>query len=253
MVIQGFLLKTDCHIVIAENGFIAVEKFKNGHFDAVLMDIQMPVMDGYEATRTIRVWEAETGAIPTPIIALTAHALQEVAKQVNEAGCDYYLTKPISKARLMEVLQKFQRKADTSSVPDVSISQDTEETPKFDNVSFQDSDHYMAVNMKALEKLSQDFGGGIELPLQKFLEVLPTRMNAISNTIKEGDPDGLSLAAHKLKGTSCTFGAEKLSELARQLEEMGKSGHVPKDGKLLTTIMDQVIAVQNEIKRILEG
>ncbi|MBF0368750.1 MAG: PAS domain S-box protein [Magnetococcales bacterium] len=105
MVIQSYLKKEACRIDVAVNGAEAVEKFKNGRFDLVLMDIQMPIMDGYEATRRIRTWEAESKIDPTPIIALTAHALVEESEQIKAAGCDLHLTKPIRKARLLKVLQ----------------------------------------------------------------------------------------------------------------------------------------------------
>ena len=109
MVIEGFLGQTECQVEIAEDGVEAVEKFKSSRYDLVLMDIQMPNMDGYEATKTIRAWEIATGAKPTPIIALTAHALQEEAQKIKDVGCDLHLSKPIRKARLIEVLQEFTR------------------------------------------------------------------------------------------------------------------------------------------------
>ena len=108
LVIRSYLRKEKCRLEIATNGLEAVEKFRNGRFDLVLMDIQMPIMDGYEATRTIRAWEVETGADPSHIIALTAHALSEESAQIMQAGCDLHLTKPIRKARLMEVLREYQ-------------------------------------------------------------------------------------------------------------------------------------------------
>ena len=110
MVIQGFLSQSGCQIEIAENGDEAVKKFKNGHYDLVLMDIQMPVMDGYEATLAIRAWEAATGVQPTHIVALTAHAMKEEAQKIMDVGCDLHLSKPIRKARLLEVLQNYKLK-----------------------------------------------------------------------------------------------------------------------------------------------
>jgi CheY-like chemotaxis protein len=92
---------------IAENGAIAVEKFKAGKYDLVLMDVQMPVMDGYTATREIRTWEREQGRKETPIIALTAHAMKEDLQKSIEAGCTDHLTKPIKRATLMEAVQKY--------------------------------------------------------------------------------------------------------------------------------------------------
>ncbi|MBU4344218.1 MAG: response regulator [Proteobacteria bacterium] len=106
LLIQSYFKRTSNHIDIAENGEIAVEKFKSGKYDLVLMDIQMPVMDGYTATREIRKWEREKGRKETPIIALTAHAMAEDAKKSLDAGCTDHLTKPIKKAKLMEAVYK---------------------------------------------------------------------------------------------------------------------------------------------------
>nr|CRH04229.1 Putative histidine kinase with PAS 4 domain and response regulator receiver domain [Candidatus Magnetococcus massalia] len=104
LLVQAFLKKTAHRITMAENGHEAVEQFKAETFDVVLMDIQMPVMDGYEATRQIRAWEQAQGYSSTPIIALTAHALVEEAEQIIEAGCDLHLTKPVRRGQLLEVL-----------------------------------------------------------------------------------------------------------------------------------------------------
>jgi signal transduction histidine kinase/CheY-like chemotaxis protein len=90
----------------AENGQIAVDKVISGRPHLVLMDLQMPVMDGLEATRTIRQWEAKTRARPIPILALTAHAVGDGAGRSLEAGCNEHLTKPIKKATLLEAIAR---------------------------------------------------------------------------------------------------------------------------------------------------
>ncbi|MBF0273071.1 MAG: response regulator [Magnetococcales bacterium] len=105
--IKAFLKNGPHRLTFAENGGIACELFEKGKFDIVLMDIQMPILDGYAATRRIRAWEQEQNAIPTPVIALTAHAMQEASTEAMAAGCDYYLSKPIAKKRLLEVLREF--------------------------------------------------------------------------------------------------------------------------------------------------
>jgi CheY-like chemotaxis protein len=96
---------------MAENGEMAFEKFKSGNYDLVLMDIQMPVMDGYSATKAIREWERENGLKSTPIIALTAHALKEDAQKSIDAGCTAHITKPVKRATLMETIHEYARSA----------------------------------------------------------------------------------------------------------------------------------------------
>lgn len=75
LLVQAYLKRSPYQLDLAENGEVAVEKFKSGKYDLVLMDMQMPVLDGYTATRTIRAWESQSGLKATPIIALTAFAL----------------------------------------------------------------------------------------------------------------------------------------------------------------------------------
>ncbi|MFO0754266.1 MAG: response regulator [Thermodesulfovibrionales bacterium] len=105
--IQRYLSGTPYSIDTAENGKVAVEKFRAGQYEAVLMDIQMPVMDGYTAVREIRAWEREQGKEETPVIALTAHTRKEAHQKSLEAGCTVYLEKPLRKAKLIETLEKF--------------------------------------------------------------------------------------------------------------------------------------------------
>jgi two-component system, sensor histidine kinase and response regulator len=102
--ILAYLKQVAHSVEIAENGLMAVEKYKTQRFDLVLMDVQMPIMDGYAATRAMREWETTQGRPPTPIIALTAHARQEDAENSRVAGCTAHLTKPIKKATLLSAL-----------------------------------------------------------------------------------------------------------------------------------------------------
>ncbi|NGZ28037.1 MAG: response regulator [Magnetococcales bacterium] len=104
MLIRTFLKNTPHHLVMADNGEMAVRKVQCEPFDLVFMDVQMPVMDGYTATRLIRQWEREQDRKPLSIIALTAHALEGEAEQSRAAGCDLYLSKPIKKQRLLEII-----------------------------------------------------------------------------------------------------------------------------------------------------
>ena len=101
--LEGLPLSLD----FAANGVEALEKRKQGPYDLVLMDIQMPVMDGYTATRAIRAWEQAQSQPRVPIVALTAHALNGASAESNEAGCDGHLTKPVERNELTEAIVKF--------------------------------------------------------------------------------------------------------------------------------------------------
>jgi two-component system, sensor histidine kinase and response regulator len=105
LLIITYLKKYPYNIDIAENGEMAIKQFKDEKYDLVLMDMQMPVMDGYIATRKIREWENKEGLESTPIIALTAYALKEETQKSIDAGCDAHITKPIKKATLLEAIR----------------------------------------------------------------------------------------------------------------------------------------------------
>jgi PAS domain S-box-containing protein len=106
LLIQSYLKDSECSVDLAGNGEAALQKFISGAYDVVLMDVQMPVMDGYSATRRIRQWEGENRARPVPILALTAHALPEEVRKSLDAGCTAHLTKPIRKATLLHAIEE---------------------------------------------------------------------------------------------------------------------------------------------------
>jgi CheY-like chemotaxis protein len=105
LLIEAYLKASGYGADVARNGQIAFEKFTSGTYDIVLMDVQMPIMDGYSAARR-RQWESDNGATPVPILALTAHALPEEVRKSFDAGCTAHLTKPIRKATLIAAIEE---------------------------------------------------------------------------------------------------------------------------------------------------
>ena len=114
LLVQAYFKKTPHIIDEAEDGAAAVEKFRTGIYDLVLMDIEMPIMDGYSATRAIRAMEKETGRKRVPILALTASVLAEALEKTIDAGCDAYVVKPVKKATLLAAVHKATRDAETN-------------------------------------------------------------------------------------------------------------------------------------------
>jgi CheY-like chemotaxis protein len=106
LLIQSYLRGTDYQLDVVNDGAQAAEQFKNNRYDVILMDMQMPVMDGFAATQAIRKWEEDHQLPPTPIIALTALALKEEAAKSLKAGCTSHITKPIRKQTLLNLLQQ---------------------------------------------------------------------------------------------------------------------------------------------------
>jgi PAS domain S-box-containing protein len=105
LLVAAFLKRTSYALEVAENGEQALEKFKSAHYEAVLMDMQMPVMDGYTATHEIRAFEREHNLARTPIVALTGETMDEALAKIAKAGCDAHLGKPYNRAALLAVLE----------------------------------------------------------------------------------------------------------------------------------------------------
>jgi PAS domain S-box-containing protein len=106
-VVALFLKETPCQLDMAENGAVALQKFQTGTYDLVLMDMQMPIMDGLQATKAIRQWEHEQRRTPTPIVALTANAFKEEMDKSLAAGCTAHVTKPIKKKTLLTTITHY--------------------------------------------------------------------------------------------------------------------------------------------------
>ena len=111
LLLLSYLKKRPYQVDIAENGQVAVEKYKESAYDLVLMDIQMPVMDGYSATKEIRKWEKERSMNQTPIVALTAYAFQEDRRKSQEAGCNGHLVKPVKKTVLLDAITEYTQRS----------------------------------------------------------------------------------------------------------------------------------------------
>ena len=120
MLLQAYLRSARYLVDIVENGAEAVEKVQTGHYDVVLMDMQMPVMDGYTATRSIRQWEQSRNRGPLAIIALTAYALSGDRNKCLEAGCTDYLAKPIKKEALFAVIDEHVQEATVRADPEIA-------------------------------------------------------------------------------------------------------------------------------------
>ena len=109
LLIKAFLRKSPYLVHVARNGREGVQMVQNGDYDydLVLMDVEMPIMNGYSATQAIRAWEVEKCRQPLPIIALTAHSFAKDIQKTFDAGCNQHLTKPVPKAKLLEAIANY--------------------------------------------------------------------------------------------------------------------------------------------------
>jgi len=187
----AYLEDTPYSIDIAENGAIALEKFTTGQYDLVLMDRQMPVMDGLSATRKIRAWEQANARWPTPIIALTASALKGDREKCLAAGCTAFLTKPIRQdTLLLAIKEQFRaasratprREADASAAPDIG-------NPK------------LASRVPA------------------YLRNCRHNVFMIRDALDRDDFDAVSLLGHQMRGSGGMFGFQSITNHGADIEQ----------------------------------
>ncbi len=210
-VAQGILRKLGLTADAVANGREALEALKTLPYDLVLMDVQMPEMDGLEATRRIRSQETDRRM---PIIAMTANAMQGDREKCLQAGMNDYVSKPVSSRALAEALEKWLPEESGMQEPEVSV-QHAEENQQVSPVAWD--------RAGLLERLMGD-EELVVIILQGFLTDMPRQIEALRGYLEAGDAAGAERQAHTIKGASANVGAEALRTLAVELEQMGKTG-----------------------------
>jgi two-component system, sensor histidine kinase and response regulator len=215
------LLERRGHSVqVANNGREALAALERERFDLVLMDVQMPELDGFEATAAIRVQEREEGG-HLPIVAMTAHAMKGDRERCLAAGMDDYLSKPIRADELYETVERVGTRPETAATTDGA---GPGSGPASDSGG-PNMDSSPLDWQEALERI-----GGSEETLRDLVEVFlaeyPTMLREIRAAIESGATDELRRAAHTLKGSAALFVAEPTVRAALRLEQMGEAGAI---------------------------
>jgi signal transduction histidine kinase/DNA-binding response OmpR family regulator/HPt (histidine-containing phosphotransfer) domain-containing protein len=211
------------------NGKLALDAIKRETFDVVLMDVQMPEMDGLEATAAIRASEANTGR-HLPIIAMTAHAMQGDRERCLEAGMDDYISKPVQSTALLRILDSAVRDRTTparglaveggsnSSGGKVRLPAATSVEPP---CASKPVDHDLFDHQAALDRVNGDEAVLSEI-IGLFLDDAPIQLEKIRQAIKQGDAVSLCSAAHTLKGSVGCLAGGRAAAAAHRLEQLGK-------------------------------
>jgi CheY-like chemotaxis protein/HPt (histidine-containing phosphotransfer) domain-containing protein len=259
------LQKAGYSVDSVENGLLALEKVKNEHYNAILMDVQMPEMDGFEATKHIREWEGSQRHIP--IIAMTAHALKGDRELCLEAGMDDYVTKPLEPKVLFAAIDRWTQaeerpvKLPPADIPDNSGSNHTRELSLDFNVdlfgegqlpgrpaaelhpvenSFVAANDELPLDIdSALPRFFNDRSFFMEM-LQDLVSHMPDRMNEINTAMAAENAHDLYRFAHNLKGVSSNFSAGPVSNLAAQIEALGKSADISNAAGLIRQLEFEV-------------
>ncbi len=209
-VAREYLSSFGCTFEVARNGREAVETYDRQKFDLILMDCQMPEMDGLEATRRIRALEAQKGLPRTTILAVTANAFEEDREACRAAGMDDYMSKPYTEAQLLKALSRWINKA-----PGTVDAAPTTTTTAAVAVPAKAAE----INLDVLANLRESRPKLFERLLHTYLEHTPKAMDNLTNAMHARNMSALKMAAHSLKSSSANVGADKLSDLCRKLEQ----------------------------------
>ncbi|MGA8280667.1 MAG: response regulator, partial [Desulfobacterales bacterium] len=225
--------------VVVENGRLVIERLSETSFDLILMDVQMPIMDGYEAARAVRAAESgKDNEHHIPIVAMTAHATKGDREQCLAAGMDDYLSKPISSGKLLDILRRFANEKYGTQAPTRvhDAGEEIHEPPTFiDKQLLRDA-------------FDQDWEFFKEI-VDLFMIDFPRMIDLLRETLKAGDAAAFSRNAHAVKGMVRLFQAEEAAMMAQSLEERGRNGDLAGAAEGV----DRLVVALDHLKTVLIG
>ena len=230
-----------CNVAIASNGENALEVLRGSSFDLIFMDCQMPVMDGYRATEEFRKMEGE-GDARTPVIAITAYAMEGDREKCLSHGMDDYLSKPFKFEQLKTILNRW------AGDGRQSVSEDRGEKEEDSAVTL---DQKVMEEMKLLGRMSQkDVLGNA---IRRFFDNSPQYIRGMEKALQEEDQEALRVNAHTLKGTSGFMGARALSRLCYDLEMAARKGEIAGAVQLVESIKEEYQKAQKALSAYLQS
>ncbi len=223
-------------VIVVGNGREAVSTLVADRFDLVLMDVQMPEMDGFEATRAIRARETMAGG-HTTIIAMTANAMKGDRERCLQAGMDDYIAKPIRAAELYRIVESW---GHAQPRPESSASTAAEETTVHETAFDRD---------EALRQTGGDVGVLRDVAAT-LLEQAPKWLEEIRRAIDDGDAGALRRSAHTLKGSAAVVAGRPTVAAALQLETMGREGDLSGAAAVLTTLESEWSRLEDALRSV---
>ncbi|MCB1601274.1 MAG: response regulator, partial [Xanthomonadales bacterium] len=215
---------------VAENGKEAFEMMGRGSYDVVLMDCQMPVMDGYTATRSRRTLEQERSIPRIPIIAMTANAMAGDREKCLASGMDDYMSKPLNRGLLEQTIRKWMPK-NRPSVPGAeAVTSAKPAAPAPAPVPVRSSEPVKltptapSINESIVNELIDVMGSEFTSLVRVYLEDTPKNLQLLSAAAERGDVSAMIAPAHSLKSTSANLGAMALSDVAKLIEHGARAG-----------------------------
>jgi two-component system, sensor histidine kinase and response regulator len=217
---------------VAANGLEALEALSRGSYEAILMGVQMPEMDGYAATKEIR--EREGTQRHTPIIAMTANAMQGDREKAIEEGMDDYVSKPVKLVELGAVLERWVSKEDEEEA-------EADTTTPAREVGEGSVDLSVLLGLRELQEVDEP--DILNELIELFVKEVPSELEALREAAQRGDAQNVEQIAHTLKGSSANMGAIRMEALCTELEEMGRSEE-------LAAVPAQISRLEEEFGRV---
>jgi len=244
-----------CKPRLAANGREVLEALQQDNYDLILMDCQMPEMDGFEATAEIRTGEQDKPGSHIPIIAVTANAMEGDRDNCLAAGMDDYLSKPFSRDQLVEVLQRWVSSDDTREEARLP-EQEQQQVPAGDlptNSEVPAPAGQSVIDQAALDNIRQlqqpgqpDLLGKI---ITLYLDDSPGLINTLRESVSKGDAESVRLTAHRFKSGSANLGALGLAGLCKQLEDMGRNNELDDASAFINRIETEFREISEELLR----
>ena len=227
------------------NGLEVLDALGRIPYSAVLMDCQMPEMDGYEATKAIRKREGDSQH--TPIIAMTANALEGDRERCLAAGMDDYLSKPVRQEALRAILARWTSGVDESAEPSAAELSAGDSSRAMNSAEPSAGGRSRAVESGLLAELrslqSASDPSSLSTVIDLFIEETPRRLAAIRSALEQSNPRMIAGEAHALKGSSLQLGAKRMGELCEILEEQGRAGTTSGASVLLPVLEEEFARV----------
>ena len=238
----GILQRENHDVIAANNGREALECLECHSFDIVLMDVQMPEMDGFEATHRIR---ASDRWRHLPIIAMTAHAMKGDRERCLEVGMDDYIVKPIRAGDLIDMVEKWttDRTAQHAHGRPNGITEPEEGRP-------QRGPSETPLDVQAAVSQLGDDRELFDEALEVFIENIPMTLQQLRSALDTGATDSVELAAHSLKGAASNICAEPVRRAAQQLEQLGRDGSLHNAGSLLVELERHLQTLQDYASKL---
>lgn len=241
--VQAILEPHGHRLTYAENGRKVLEAYESGRFDIVLMDIQMPEMDGLQATRAIRKYELAMGRkSPVPIVAMTAFAGNEDRQVCLDAGMDDYLTKPLKPSQLLLLLNRF------CDCPTASVETAPVGVPAAPEPKTSPEEPGSGVAIFAQNELLERLGGRMEIVprfVGLFFKGVSPQMEGLAKALAAEDADGVRRHAHAIKGAAGNIAALRMYKIAAMIEAAAKEGE-------LTEALPRLVMLQQEYRSFIE-